>query len=596
MTTVRSWSSALRRSSVPADNVLDLQERLRTPVDLLQWSSHQDLELTEAVLPAALSAAETVLLVHAGEVRVALDRRTVRGHVLASSARRHLADPVLGLPSEGNPVLGLDAPEVSPWLERWQPVSVVGLPLSVDGDNHGALLAVCYERSCDSDALQTLRSCAERAALRLALRAARDDLTMTAMALDAAPLPSIGLDAGGRIRVWNEAAERTYDLPASEVVGRHLSDMVHTQAVTDDLAWQESTNRPITPVQVTTVEDAGKIGISFADRSPELLAADELAQQQSLSVMLLESVPGRACVLDSDGIVVATNEAFDAQGPLGRGRRSTLPPGSDYLAWIAGVDETLHRQLLDVLDGDLAGMCEEIESTYRRRPQWTELHATSAPGPDAAALVLHIDITARKETELDLEHKATHDPLTGLPNRVLLVDRLTHALARAARSHSNVGILYCDLDRFKEVNTQFGHTGGDQLLIQIGKRLRQVCRTSDTVARVSGDEFVLLLEDVSSPVEMEEVAGRVLVSLAVPIELDEGVAHVGASIGLVFTPGIPRAGMGSIQRLVREVDAAMYAAKDAGRDQFAWFSPEMLETQQARPNFLEAMARRFLNR
>ena len=99
---------------------------------------------------------------------------------------------------------------------------------------------------------------------------------------------------------------------------------------------------------------------------------------------------------------------------------------------------------------------------------------------------------------------------------MLLVDRLTHALIRAARSHTNVGILFCDLDGFKDVNTQFGHAGGDELLIQIAKRLKQVCRTSDTVARVSGDEFVLLLEDVSNTAEMEEVAGRVLESLAAP--------------------------------------------------------------------------------
>ncbi len=483
-----------------------------------------------------------------------------------------------------------------PWLARWQPYSVVGLPLRVNGQSYGTLLALCYQGPCDSDVLQTLRACAERAALRLALRDAHERLALTTLALDAAPLPSAGVDAGGRIRVWNEAAERAYQLPTPEVLGRHLSDVVHTQPVTHDLSWQDSAGRPITPVHVTTVERDGATGISFADRTAELMAAEELEQQQSLSMMLLESVPGRACVLDSDGIVVATNAAFDAEGPLGRGRRSTLAPGSDYLAWVAGVDEALHRKMQDVLDGDLARFSEEIESTYRRRPRWTELHATAATNPDAAALVLHIDITARKETELDLEHRATHDPLTGLPNRVLLVDRLTHALARAARSHSNVGVLYCDLDRFKEVNTQFGHAGGDQLLIQVAKRLRQACRTSDTVARVSGDEFVLLLEDVAGPAEMEEVAARVLLSLSVPIDLDEGVAHVGASIGMVLTPGIARAGMGSVQKLVREVDAAMYAAKDAGRNQAAWFSPEMLEHEQSRPNFLEAMARRFLNR
>ena len=597
MTTARSWGGVLRRTSAPAP-LVDIQDRLRTPQDLLLWTTHHDAELTEAVLPAALAVAESLLVIHHGEVRVALDRQRLRGHVLATSARRHLADPVLAEPLAGRPVLDLAGPVAaqSPWLERWQPQSLVSLPLRVDGHSHGVLLALCYLRGCDSDGLQTLRASAERAALRLALREAQDQLRLTALALNAVPLPTAALDATGRVRVWNAAAEEVYALPTDEVTGRHLSDLVHTRAVTDDLAWQESAHLPVTPVHVTAVSQDGATGISFTDRTPELLAADELAHQQSLSVVLLESVPGRACVLDHDGVIVATNRTFDAEGPLGRGKRSALALGADYLDWLGGVDEGLHRQLQDVLDGDLPSLCQEIETTYRRRQRWTEIHATAAPHADAAALVLHIDITARKETELNLEHRATHDPLTGLPNRVLLVDRLQHALTRSARSHANVGILYCDLDRFKEVNTQFGHAGGDQLLVEIGRRLLQACRTSDTVARVSGDEFVVLLEDVAGDHEMEEVASRILESLATPIELDEGLARTGASIGMVLSPGIARAGMGSVQKLVRQVDAAMYAAKEAGRNQYAWFSPEMLDKAQTRPNFLEVVARRLLNR
>jgi diguanylate cyclase (GGDEF)-like protein len=578
--------------------LVDIQDRLRTPQDLLLWSTHHDAELTEAVLPAALAAAESLLLIHHGEVRVALDRQLLRGHVLATSARRHLGDPVLAEPLAGRPVLDLAGPVAaqSPWLERWQPKSLVSLPLRVDGRSHGVLLALCYLHGCDSDGLQTLRASAERAALRLALREAQDQLRLTALALDSVPLPTAALDATGRVRVWNAAAEQVYALTPDEAVGRHLSDIVQTQVVTDDLAWQESRHRPITPVHVSALCEDAATGISFADRTPELLAADELAHQQSLSVMLLESVPGRACVLDHDGVIVATNRAFDTEGPLGRGKRSALAAGADYLDWAGGVDEALHRQLQDVLDGDLPSLCQEIATSYRRRQRWTEIHATAAPHADAAALVLHIDITARKETELNLEHRATHDPLTGLPNRVLLVDRLQHALSRSARSQANVGVLFCDLDRFKEINTQFGHAGGDQLLVEVSRRLSAACRTSDTVARVSGDEFVLLLEDVASAAEMEEVARRILDALAEPILLDDGEARTGASIGMVLSRGIPRAGMGSVQKLVRQVDAAMYAAKDAGRNQYAWFSPEMLDKERARPNFLEAMARRFLNR
>lgn len=594
MTTVRSWSSSWRRTHAPDPNLLNFQDHLRTPIDLLAYSTLRDGELTEAAQPAALAVAETLLLVHGGDVRVALDRQSVRGHVLATTLRRKLADPVVSEP----PVLDLTGSHADdlPWLARWAIASLVSLPLLADDRSYGTLIALTYSRDCDSDGLQTLRDCAQRAGLLLALREARAQLNITHLALDASPVPTVGLDGAGRIQVWSQAAERTYATPATDAVGRHLSDLVHTQRVNDDLVVQESHNGPRTPVRVTAVVEGGETGLSFADRSAELSAADELAYQRSLSAMLLTSVPGRACVLNRDGIVVATNTAFDTQGPLGRGRRSTLPPGSDYLAWLAEVDEDLHQQMLDILAGHATSMCEELETTYRRRLRWTEVHATGADRPDAAALVLHIDITERKETELDLEHRATHDPLTGLPNRVLLIDRLTHALNRAVRSQANVGILYCDLDGFKEINTKFGHAGGDQLLVEVGKRLRQVCRNSDTVSRVAGDEFVLLLEDVTGAQEMEEVAQRILTSLAEPVELEGGIAHTTTSIGMVLSRGISRAGMGSVQKLVREVDAAMYAAKDAGKNEYAWFSPEMLEKPQTRPNFLEAVARRLLNR
>ncbi len=593
MTTVRTWGPVMRRSFATVDTQIDLQDH-REPLDLLRVAGDRDPELTEAVREAS-SRAETLLVIAGGRVRAALDRRPVRGNVLATSAIRHTHEQIL---STDQPILDLGGPVCAdhPWLGRWDPASLVSLPLAAEDTTFGVLLALNYRKAFDTEAVDRLRATAQRLGLILALRQAQQRLELAQLALDANPVPTAGLDYSGRIAAWNRAAEQTYEVSAPEALGQRLRDLVRTEQGADGTAWQESANRPITPVHVSAAQQGDLTGISFTDRSAELQAADDLALQQSLSVMLLESVPGRACVLDSEGIVVATNADFDRQGPLGRGRRSALAPGSDYLAWLAGIDDELQRRLQDVLDGDLPSLSREIESTYRRRQTWTEIHARAARHPHAAALVLHIDITERKETELDLHHKATHDPLTGLPNRVLLVDRLTHALNRAARNHGNVGIVYCDLDRFKEVNTTFGHSGGDQLLVQVGRRLRAACRTSDTVARVSGDEFVVLLEDVNSREEVEEVANRILTSLAVPVQVDEGEAHTGASLGLALSAGIPRAGMGSVQKLVRQVDAAMYAAKDAGRNQYAWFSPEMLEKEQSRPNFLEVMARRLLNR
>ncbi|HQR80398.1 MAG TPA: sensor domain-containing diguanylate cyclase [Actinomycetota bacterium] len=566
------------------------------PLDLLDWTIHRDPDLNETVLPA-MSVAESLLIIQDGVIRVALDREVVRGHVLATSAGRHQGEPVLAGPLAGHPLLDStgQSAATSRWLARWHPQSVIGLPLEVDGHTYGALLALTFQEPCGSEALSDLRMFATQAALRLALRAAEEQLLIARAALDATGVPTAGLDPGGRVRVWNLPAERTFGISAEDARGRRPGDVVPALSWAGETAQVQSARGPI-PVQVRVANRGGRTAVSYTDLTAQTQAEEETAKQRELSEMVLSSVPGRACILDRDGLVVATNSAFRTQGPLGRGRRSALTVGADYAAWLAGVDEGLHDEFLDVLAGRRERLCWEVESTYRRRPRWTELHAAGAPYAHAAALVLHIDITERKQAELDLEHRATHDPLTGLPNRLLLVDRLQHALSRAARSQSNVGVLYCDLDRFKEVNTQFGHAGGDQLLVEVGHRLQRACRTSDTVSRVSGDEFVVLLEDVAGAEDMEEVANRILDSLAAPVELEDGVARTGASIGMTITKGTARSGMANVQRVVRQVDAAMYAAKEAGRNRFAWFSPEMLERAQERPNFLEAMARRLLNR
>ena len=257
----------------------------------------------------------------------------------------------------------------------------MSLPLSVDGHSYGVLLALTYTDPCNTDALQTLRACAERAACasHCATPASNWRSRPWRWTQHRFRQPDWMPTAG--FRCGTTPPRRPMPSPASQAQGRHLADLVHTQPQNEDFAWQESTHRPITAVRVDTVERDGATGIAFTDLTAEIVAAEGLARQHALAVMLLESVPGRACVLDADGIIVATNESFDKKGPLGRGRRSALPLGSDYLAWLATVDESLHREMVDVLDGDVPRMCHEIESTYRRQPRWTELHATGSHNP-----------------------------------------------------------------------------------------------------------------------------------------------------------------------------------------------------------------------
>jgi diguanylate cyclase (GGDEF)-like protein/PAS domain S-box-containing protein len=171
------------------------------------------------------------------------------------------------------------------------------------------------------------------------------------------------------------------------------------------------------------------------------------------------------------------------------------------------------------------------------------------------------DVSHRVATEERLAHDATHDPLTHLPNRSLLHDRLAHALDRSARSGAEVAVLFMDLDGFKAVNDSAGHEAGDRVLAEVAGRVAATARASDTVARFGGDEFVVVCEEAGSVEGALTLAGRIHHSLERPIEVDGVVHQVGASIGVA----VARPGQRDAAGLLRRADAAMYRAKQAGR-------------------------------
>jgi len=171
------------------------------------------------------------------------------------------------------------------------------------------------------------------------------------------------------------------------------------------------------------------------------------------------------------------------------------------------------------------------------------------------------DVAARLRAEQQLAHQALHDPLTGLPNRALFMDRLEQAVARSERRSHPVAVMFLDLDRFKVINDSLGHTAGDQILIRVGQRLRASLRPGDTVCRFGGDEFVVLCEDMRSEGEATHIATRLGWSVAHPIPLPTGEVVVTTSIGVAIAKG-PQ---DSAENLVRDADAALYRAKERGR-------------------------------
>jgi diguanylate cyclase (GGDEF)-like protein len=191
------------------------------------------------------------------------------------------------------------------------------------------------------------------------------------------------------------------------------------------------------------------------------------------------------------------------------------------------------------------------------------------------------DVTERRRLERELTHQAFHDSLTGLANRVLYADRLEHALHRAARDGSVVGVLFIDLDDFKIVNDTLGHAVGDQLLIGVAERISGALRSDDTAARLGGDEFAALVENVQDPGAVEETANRILAALSAPIEIDGQLLYAVASIGITTTPEADTA-----NELLRQADLALYVAKGAGKNQWRRYQShlhsEMVERLELR--------------
>ncbi|MCX7619424.1 MAG: diguanylate cyclase [Acidimicrobiales bacterium] len=244
--------------------------------------------------------------------------------------------------------------------------------------------------------------------------------------------------------------------------------------------------------------------------------------------------------------------------------------------------------LMDVLDADSFEFFHEVvepvlveagiwrgELTLRDRSgSLIPVSALILAQPNEAGRVDSISIVARDITDLkDAERRmrelATHDYLTGLPNRVLLYDRLEQALARFHRHQRPVALMYLDLDRFKPVNDEFGHHVGDAVLCQISDRIHAIIRETDTAARIGGDEFAVLVEGVEDLGSLELVASRLIEAISAPIQVDELIASVGVSIGVV----IANEHCAEADALMALADSAMYEAKAKGRGRYELVIP-----------------------
>jgi diguanylate cyclase (GGDEF)-like protein len=192
--------------------------------------------------------------------------------------------------------------------------------------------------------------------------------------------------------------------------------------------------------------------------------------------------------------------------------------------------------------------------------------------PSVGGIVVNYrDVTERKVFKKQLEHQALHDDLTGLPNRILLTNRLEYALSRADRSEGKVAVLFLDLDNFKVINDSLGHKAGDELLATVAERLQGCLRSGDTVARLGGDEFIVLLEEIARESDATRLAERFAEQLRAPFKLGDQDAYVTASIGIAYGTSSDD----HPDELLRKADVAMYRAKGAGKAHYKVFDAYM---------------------
>lgn len=204
---------------------------------------------------------------------------------------------------------------------------------------------------------------------------------------------------------------------------------------------------------------------------------------------------------------------------------------------------------------------------------------------------LHHDLEERKRVEQSIRHMAHHDALTGLPNRALFRDRLTHAMAQADRYHQKLAVMFLDLDRFKAINDTLGHNVGDQLLKIAAERLRSCVRDCDTVARLGGDEFTVIVEDIIEDHDAAAVAQKILDTLSQPFNLYGHEVFISVSVGVTLYPSDDE----NADNLLRNADSAMYRAKEFGRNNYQFYVADMNVKARERL-MLESSLRRALDR
>jgi diguanylate cyclase (GGDEF)-like protein/PAS domain S-box-containing protein len=418
-------------------------------------------------------------------------------------------------------------------------------------------------------------------------RAVMQQAQFQANLLDAAGQAIIATSVSGAIIYWNRAAEQHCGWSAEEALGRNLLQLVstpgmvevaeHTAAeLTAGRTWtgdfrvrrRDGTTFPAFVTDTPFIDESGQV-------TAILIVATDITERERSE----EAVRRLSAIVESSGDAIIGETLDGTIVSWNRGAENLFGYTADEV-----IDRSLGMLVSDTYRAGLPGLLQRVaDSETEMRLETVGRHKDGAPidlavtvspvyGNDGVIVgcsAIARDITARVGAQRALAHQALHDSLTGLPNRVLLDDRIEQALVRARAHDGRVAVLVLDLDEFKLVNDGLGHLAGDELLVAVAHRLTECVRPDDTVARFGGDEFVIVC-DAADPEMATQLGNRVLEVLQAPFSVQGMDIFVTASIGLVIADLDANP-----DGLLRDADAAMYQAKQRGRSRLEMFDQEL---------------------
>jgi diguanylate cyclase (GGDEF)-like protein len=439
-------------------------------------------------------------------------------------------------------------------------------------------------------------------------------------------LESVRNDSGEivdfRILYVNANGERLVGQPRSELVGRTLCAVTPARPTSsmfrrfckvvesgEPLNEEFEVDLPSISAswlrsQVVRLGDG--LAISFSDISDAKATQERYAHLAEFTDSVFQNAPFSIVATDTNGLITAMNVAaekltgYSREELVGKSPLTVLHDEKELVGKALGVDPlaTLDRFGFQVLTAGVSvGEMEEQEWTLVRRdggrtPINLAMRAVTTDSGDVSGFVsIAFDITERRQMLDYVTHLATHDQLTGLAGRALLQDKTVQAVELARRYGTKVAVFVIDLDHFKRINDSLGHASGDQLLVEAARRLTRSVRSTDVVARVGGDEFVVVMPDITSVQDVDQCAANLVGKLAPEISIDEHLVQLTASVGVCIYPDFAP----DAKHLLKRADSAMYAAKENGRNQYQIFSESMLKETTERLTMEHALRHALAN-